>query len=618
MKWSPRNGASVEPGRRARGHFHYRISPWILIDAVLLTVCATVAFLLRFDLDLDLTMAAEELPRAPASVTIAGLILLVWTLGLGSGLYRGRYVPGSIHETTTLLAVFMGASLIGFITIAVIGAPFSVPKSIPLSTCAFTSTAALILRFLVRRNELFGAGVKEKGVKAIVFGAGSGGHWLVNLLRRSSATPYIPVAILDDDRAKTGMLVDGIKVVGNRHHLAAVAKRTSATSLLIAAPSIPDKELREIKDEAAALGLEVVVMPAIGSIMSNRSDSGELTHIDVDELLGRPPAHLNSTQIADSIRGKKVLITGAGGSIGSELARQISRFRPSDLVLLDRDESGLHRVKLTIDREAMLDGEDTVLLSIRDTDALVEAFSRIAPDIIFHAAALKHLPLLERFPLEAVKTNVLGTHNVLAAAMSAGVQTVVNISTDKAANPTSVLGSSKRVAERITAAFARDHPDRCIVSVRFGNVLGSRGSVLTTFEHQIIAGGPVTVTDPDVARYFMTIQEACKLVLQAAAIGRNGQTLVLDMGEPIRIADVAETLIAKSGRTDIEIAYTGLRESEKLVEVLFDDSEDPTPSECHDAISVVTVPPLAIDTEHLAHLSDSEAAKQWVTLHSHY
>ncbi|MVZ89968.1 NAD-dependent epimerase/dehydratase family protein [Microbacter sp. ANSKLAB05] len=615
IKWSPMIGGNVEPGRRARGHSHYRISPWLLVDAAMLSVLATAALFLLFDFEVARTIG--HVPGVPLSVIVAGMILLMWALGLASGLYRGRFAPGSAHEITALLAVFVGSSLVGFIVLVLVGATPNVPESLPLVTGAFTATAALIARFVVRRNELFGAGAKRTGIPAIVFGAGSGGSWLVSLLRRSSASPYVPVAILDDDRSKFGMLVDGVKVVGGRLQLRAVAEKFSATSLLIAAPSIPADDLKEIQDEAAALGLEVVVMPTIGSIMRNRSDSGELTRIDVDDLLGRTPAHLNSTQIADSIRGKKVLITGAGGSIGSELARQIYRFRPSNLTLLDRDESGLHSVKLTLDRQAMLDGEDTLLLSIRDFTALLGAMTAHAPDIVFHAAALKHLPLLERYPLEALKTNVLGTHNVLRAAAIAGVTTVVNISTDKAANPSSVLGASKRVAERITAAVARDHPDRCMVSVRFGNVLGSRGSVLTTFEHQILAGGPITVTDPDVARYFMTIQEACKLVLQAAAIGRNGETLVLDMGDPIKIADVANSLIAQSGRTDIEIVYTGLRKGEKLVEELLDHTESPVSGERHDAISVVTVPPLDTDPEEVLSISEPETARQWITRHAY-
>ena len=284
-----------------------------------------------------------------------------------------------------------------------------------------------------------------------------------------------------------------------------------------------------------------------------------------------------------------MLITGAGGSIGSELARQVHRFEPSALGLLDRDENGLHATQLSIQHRALLDDENTILASIRDPQRMREVFEAFQPDIVFHAAALKHLPLLEKFPAEAAKTNVFGTLNVLEAARAVGVNVFVNISTDKAADPISVLGYSKRITERLTAAIGAES-EGTYVSVRFGNVLGSHGSVLHSFAAQIADGGPVTVTHPDVTRYFMTIPEAVQLVLQAAAVGDDGEVLVLDMGEPVRIADVAEYLIAQSGQ-EIPILFTGLRPGEKLDEDLLGTGEcDVRPS--HPLISQVPVPPL--------------------------
>lgn len=305
------------------------------------------------------------------------------------------------------------------------------------------------------------------------------------------------------------------------------------------------------------------------------------------------------------------MVTGAGGSIGSELCRQLSRFRPSEIMMLDRDESGLHSVQLSINDQALLDGDDTILASIRDRESIEEIFLRRRPEIVFHAAALKHMPLLEKYPLEALKTNVLGTMNLLEAARLAGVETFVNISTDKAANPTSALGASKRLAERATAAAAARAPQSKYVSVRFGNVLGSRGSVLTVFEKQVRDGGPVTVTDPEVDRFFMTIPEACQLVLQASVVGETGQTLVLDMGEPIKIADVARTLIEQSGK-QIEIVYTGLRANEKLSEDLFDRTETPLFGAKHEALSEVRVSPLEVDRALLENINDHEPARLWL------
>jgi len=261
--------------------------------------------------------------------------------------------------------------------------------------------------------------------------------------------------------------------------------------------------------------------------------------------------------------------------------------------------------------QAMLDGDDTILASIRDRESIVEIFTQRRPQIVFHAAALKHMPLLEHYPLEALKTNVLGTQNLLDAAELSGVETFVNISTDKAANPTSALGTSKRIAERLTAAKATEAEGAKYVSVRFGNVLGSRGSVLTVFEKQIRDGGPVTVTDPSVNRFFMTISEACQLVLQAAVVGATGETMVLDMGEPIKIADVARTLIEQSGK-DIEVVYTGLRENEKMAEELYDDTESPVTGNKHESLSQVRVSPLQLAHEDRWAEMSGDDAKQWL------
>ncbi len=316
----------------------------------------------------------------------------------------------------------------------------------------------------------------------------------------------------------------------------------------------------------------MLVLPPISEILGGRPTTTDLRDVDLNDLLGRRPITMDSGAVSAQIEGKVVLVTGAGGSIGSELARQIFRFRPSKLILLDRDESGLHPTKLSLDGSGLLDSDDIVLADIRELDTLRAVFRAARPEIVFHAAALKHLPLLEAFPLEAWKTNVLGTLNVLTAASDSGVMAFVNISTDKAADPTCVLGYSKRVTERLTAGFAEGHPGR-YVSVRFGNVLGSRGSVVHAFTAQIERGGPLTVTHPDVERYFMLIPEACQLVLEAASIGSDGEVLVLEMGEQVKIVDVAATLIRLSGREGIGIVFTGLRPGEKIGENLFSKHE---------------------------------------------
>ncbi|MBB0995297.1 polysaccharide biosynthesis protein [Dietzia sp. SLG510A3-3B2-2] len=568
-----------------------------------------LALWMRFDFSVDQLSASLAMGRF--YIVLTALIVLTWVVGWFTGLYRGRFVPGSVLESTVVTFVFAVATVVVFLGHIVGRHLDGVPRSTPIVAGAFTTLAALVLRSLVRRKRLFGAGVTRDAERALVFGAGDGGTQLVRQLRRSEVSQFNPVGILDDDPAKRHMVIERVRVLGGRENLQELAEKTGASTLLLAVPSLPGDELIDIRNRAEAAGLHVLVLPPLDSMMRGRVAENELREINVNDLLGRKQAHLNQTQIADYLRGKRIMVTGAGGSIGSELCRQIARFRPAELMMLDRDESGLHSVQLSMQDQAMLDGDDTILASIRDRKSIFNIFADRVPQIVFHAAALKHMPLLEHYPLEALKTNVLGTQNLLDAAEASGVETFVNISTDKAANPCSALGTSKRIAERLTAAKAVNGGEAKYVSVRFGNVLGSRGSVLTVFEKQIKDGGPITVTDPEVDRFFMTIPEACQLVLQAAAVGSSGDTLVLDMGEPIKIADVAKTLIEQSGR-QLEIIYTGLRENEKLSEELFDDTEAPVISTKHESLSEVRVPPLTLSiSNNLTDLSRDEA-KLWL------
>jgi FlaA1/EpsC-like NDP-sugar epimerase len=333
------------------------------------------------------------------------------------------------------------------------------------------------------------------------------------------------------------------------------------------------------------------LLPSVSELFGARVDPSQIRPVTHADLLGRGEVDTDVESIAGYVSGKRVLVTGAGGSIGSELSRQLYRFAPSSLILLDRDESALHAVQLSIEGRALLDSRNLVVADIRDVDRMAEVFDEHQPHVVFHAAALKHLPLLEMHPGEALKTNVWGTHTLVEAANASGVERFVNVSTDKAADPTSVLGYTKRLAERVTAEAAIGS-DGVFLSVRFGNVLGSRGSVLKAFAAQIAAGGPVTVTDIDVTRYFMTVEEAVQLVIQAGAVGRPGEALVLDMGEPIRIDDVAKRLIAEADRP-IEIVYTGLRNGEKLHEVMLG-ADEIGESPCHPRICHVAVPTIDI------------------------
>jgi FlaA1/EpsC-like NDP-sugar epimerase len=384
-----------------------------------------------------------------------------------------------------------------------------------------------------------------------------------------------------------------VPILGGRADMASVVRSTGVRSVIFAVANADAELIRDVQDRALAAGTAFKVVPSVAELLDGRVGAADVRDLQPSDLLGRRQVNLDLEPIAGYLTGKRVLVTGAGGSIGSELCRQIQRFAPSELMMLDRDESALHAVQLSLYGRALLDGTDLILADLRDVEAIRDIFARRQPQVVFHAAALKHLPLLEIHPAEAVKTNIRGTQTLLE--MAHDVERFVNISTDKAANPCSVLGFSKRITERLTSHAAGRSPGT-FLSVRFGNVLGSRGSVLTAFTAQAAAGGPITVTHPDVTRYFMTIQEAVQLVIQAAAIGRDGEVLVLDMGKPVRILDVAQQLARQAPRP-VEVVYTGLRPGEKLHEELFsDDEQDVRP--LHPLVSHVDVPPLDPATLH--------------------
>ncbi len=525
--------------------------------------------------------------RLVGAVLIAAALQVIF--GAVGHLYRGRYRFGSFDEVLGVaLAVGSAAFSLQFLNIFWRGG-LLVPRSVPIVAGLMSFTFMVGIRYgwrLVRERRRRPAG----GQPLLLFGAGEGADQVVAAMMRDPLSRYVPVGLLDDDPRKRHLRIRGVRVLGGRQELVAIAAHTGAKTLLLAVPSADAGLVRDVSDLCEVAGLTVKVLPAVAELLDGRIEVEDIRDIAIADLLGRRQIELDLDKIASYLTGKRVLVTGAGGSIGSELCRQISRYGPAELIMLDRDESALHAVQLSISGRALLDGDELVLADIRDIDHLHRIFSERRPHVVFHAAALKHLTLLERFPGESVKSNIWGTLTVLEAAKAAGVRQFVNISTDKAADPTSVLGYSKRIAERLTAYVAAE-ADGTFLSVRFGNVLGSRGSVLTAFTAQIAAGGPVTVTDPAVTRYFMTVQEAVQLVIQAAAVGRAGEALVLDMGAPVAINDVAKRLVAQHSRP-VDIVYTGLRPGEKLHEDLLGRNErDDRPF--HPLVSQVDVPPLS-------------------------
>ena len=503
--------------------------------------------------------------------TAGAICLLSVAAGLLAGLYRGRYQRGSLDEVMGVgMATCVMALFLALISPRLVSGQQAALQAVT-GSAMFALLAMLGARyalFAVRQHVRRSA---TATVNVIVFGAGDAGSRLIERLKREPHATYRPVAILDDDPAKRRLRIQGIQVLGDRTRMAEVAAMREATVLVIAIARASGTAIRDLTAQAESCGLIPKVVPSVTELLAGSARIEGVRDPRISDLLGRRPVRTDVSAVAGHFAGKRILVTGAGGSIGSELCRQLHRFGPAELVMLDRDESALHAIQLALHGRALLDSDETILADIRDPYRVGEVFEQFRPHIVFHAAALKHLPLLERYPAEAVKSNVLGTRNVLEAAAACGVESFVNISTDKAADPVSVLGYSKRVAERLTAHMA-NHASGSYLSVRFGNVLGSRGSVLTALSAQVAAGGPVTVTHPDVTRYFMTVDEAVQLVLQAAVIGSSGEVLVLDMGEPVRIADIARRLAAGAPHP-VDIVFTGLRPGEKLVEDLLGPGE---------------------------------------------
>ncbi|GAA0581546.1 nucleoside-diphosphate sugar epimerase/dehydratase [Paractinoplanes ferrugineus] len=564
---------------------HARRFPWWVaapaVDCLAWVTGLYTAMLARYEFDLEtrhLAGLAPVLVVAVAMQIVAGQVL---------HLYRGRHAFGSIEEIRVLIRIALLNT-----AVLLLADMWATDVTVPAGAPVVGGFAAIVLMLGVRllwrlREDARSRPDARVAARVLVFGAGSAGRRLLQSMLTDPNGRYLPIGVVDDDRGKRRLHPHGVPVLGNQADIPALLERTGATTVVFAVANSNAELVRAIRDITTSAGARFLVVPSVAELLDHEVGVRDLREPDVTDLLGRHQIDTDLDAIAGYLTGKRVLVTGAGGSIGSELCRQIHRFQPAELIMLDRDESALHAVLLTLDPQAQLTDPGLVLASVRDADRMRQIFRTRKPEVVFHSAALKHLSLLQRYPGEAVKSNIWGTLAVLEAAGE--VERFVNISTDKAADPVSVLGYTKRVTERLTADQARRSAGT-FLSVRFGNVLGSRGSVLTTFAAQIAGGGPITVTHPDVTRYLMTIQEAVQLVIQAAAIGRDGEALVLEMGEPVRIAELAKQMNQLAPKP-VEITYSGLRPGEKLSEVLFGAGEvDRRPY--HPLISHVGVPPL--------------------------
>ncbi len=533
------------------------------------------AFVLRFNLDVPqeyLTTALSTLPWV-----MAVNAMLFWRLGL----YRGLWRYASLPDLQKILAAVFVAALAAPALFLLIAPTPAVPRSVFLMAPLLLIGAMCGSRLLYRawkEQRLLGIVRHPQANPVIVLGAGASASALLRDLANSSQ--WRVVALLDDDVRKHGGAMHDVKILGALDRAGEIAARMGVTQAIIAMPGATHAVRKRALDICHEAGLRVMTVPAYADIVSGKVSVSQLREVELDDLLGRDPVQLDDAQLSSLLKGKTVLVTGAGGSIGSELCRQIARFAPARLVLVENSEYALYLIEQEFrDRHPALP-VIAAIGDVKDEVRVREVFTRHAPEVVFHAAAYKHVPLMERDnAFQAVANNALSTIVTARAAQAAGTQTYVLVSTDKAVNPTNVMGASKRLAEMLCQALQPRAATR-FVMVRFGNVLGSTGSVIPRFREQIARGGPVTVTHRDMERYFMSIPEAAQLVLQAAQLGKGGEIFVLDIGEPVKIAELARQMIRLSGFSDqdIRIEYSGLRPGEKLFEEVLADAEKTLPT----------------------------------------
>ena len=553
-----------------RKHDYFKKIILVCIDAIFMLISLFFAYYFSrnaFPETFDPTILAWFIGNVIIGILIfkiAGLYSVIFSSVSIVDALRLFIASASILFFNIIYVAIIGRDKIGFTTCAVYTAFIFVFAGMT----RFYKRIAITCHFLVARS-------RKQKKRAMIVGAGKAGATLIAEMQSSDKSGYIPVCIIDDDVDKIGNTIGGIKVVGTTYEIKKFAKKYDVDEIHVTMPSIDKSRLSKIITRCNDAGCPVKILPGLYQLADGQVSVSNMREVDIQDLLGRDPVTVDINAIIGYIEDKVVLVTGGGGSIGSELCRQIASHNPKKLIILDIYENNAYDIEQELKRKHHDLNLLTLIASVRDIGKIKSVFETYRPEIVFHAAAHKHVPLMETSPNEAVKNNVFGTFNVARFADQYGVETFVQISTDKAVNPTNVMGATKRICEMIIQAFGR-HSKTKFVAVRFGNVLGSNGSVIPLFKKQIKEGGPVTVTHKDIIRYFMTIPEAVSLVLQAGAYAKGGQIFVLDMGEPVRIYDLAYNLIKLSGYTpnvDIKIECTGLRPGEKLFEERLMDEE---------------------------------------------
>ena len=561
---SPAKKADLSPKR-------IRILFLLAADAVLILAASFLSLFVRFELNIPLMDESGFLPSIVryAPINVVTTLVIFWQCGLYSSLWEFAGVDElmRIVIASVLSAV---AQLLGMLLLAL-----PAPRSYPILYVMFLTLAVMALRLCYRWFRYLRRPHGHPVKRTMLVGAGSAGATVLRELQSSEKSKNKVVCCVDDDSAKWGKSIRGVPIVGGRHTISVAAAKYRVQEIILAIPSVSARERKEIMTYCQATNCTLKTLPGIFQLANGDVSVQSIRKMEIEDLLGREAVHVDMAGISGHIGGQTVLVTGGGGSIGSELCRQIAAYGPRQLIIFDIYENNAYDIQTEL-RRRWPDLDLQVLIgSVRDRARLESVFARYRPDQVFHAAAHKHVPLMEDSPCEAVKNNILGTLNTAELADQYGVKRFLLISTDKAVNPTNVMGASKRVCEMVIQMVGRRSKTE-FVAVRFGNVLGSNGSVIPLFKKQIAEGGPVTVTDPRIIRYFMTIPEAVSLVLQAGVYAKGGEIFILDMGEPVKIDDLARNMIRLSGfepGVDIPIVYTGLRPGEKLFEELLLDNE---------------------------------------------
>ena len=550
----------------------------MLLDVISILFAYGFALLLRFDFAYSHILADSEyhiynyICSMPVWCAVTLVVFLLFRL------YHSIWRQASIAELESIILAYL--VLVPCYIFIARKMELSMPTAYYIMGCLINFCLSTGIRFSFRLLRFMTHSIGHRGGKAVdrimVIGAGSAGQMLIKELQNSDKLMSKVCCVIDDNPAKLGKQIEGVEIVGNRHDIVNMAKKHKITRIVFAIPSCTPERRSEILNICKESNCKLQTIPGMYQLLNNEVKVTRLRDVEVTDLLGREQVQVNNREIFADLEGKVVLVTGGGGSIGSELCRQIARANPKQLIVFDVYENNAYAIQQELKRSCPELNLEVLIGSVRNTNRINAVMRTYRPDIVFHAAAHKHVPLMEDSPNEAIKNNVIGTYKTATAAAENGVKKFVLISTDKAVNPTNIMGASKRLCEMVVQMMDRQNPDTSFVAVRFGNVLGSNGSVIPLFKKQIAEGGPVTVTDKRIIRYFMTIPEAVSLVLQASYYANGGEIFVLEMGEPVKIDDMARNLIRLSGFTpdvDIKIEYTGLRPGEKLYEEMLMDEE---------------------------------------------